>query len=511
MTLKFGTDGVRGAASELTDELVEALGTAAVSVLDADRFVIGRDTRWSGPRIEASLRRGIEAAGVSAEGLGVVPTPAVALVSSDEQVAGAVISASHNPFADNGIKFFAPGGLKLTDATEAELEAELDRVLAAGRSAEVVGGGAADGADAGDGGADDGGADAVGANHGRFDVDGGFVGGVVSPTDARPLDAVDGGVIPPAHPGPGAFRTAPAELQRIGRYVELVQGSVAGRDLAGMKVVIDCANGAASLVAPAVLDALGVDLLVLHAEPDGTNINADCGSTHPESLQSAVVEAGADVGLAFDGDADRVLAVDERGRLVDGDELIGLCAIDLRERGELAHDTVVVTVMTNLGFHLGMAEHGVKVVQTQVGDRYVLEGLEAGGYVLGGEQSGHAIFRRLATTGDGLLTGVQLLDLVRRSGRPLSELAAGAMRRLPQVLENVRVAHRDPEIARAIASEIAVVEADLGATGRVLVRPSGTEPLVRVMVEAPEATTAQQAADRLVAAVVAACGAPPGE
>lgn len=464
MTLKFGTDGVRGPASELTDVLVAALGTAAARVLGGDRFVVGRDTRWSGPRIEAALCRGIRAAGVAVDVLGVVPTPAVALLSAREDVAGAMISASHNPFADNGIKFFAPGGLKLTDAVEAELEAELERILA------------------------------------EAAVEGGPAG--VGPGDPS-------GEPPPPHPGAAAFRPDPDGLARIGTYLELVQGSTVGRDLSGTAVVIDCANGAASSVAPTVLAAMGATVTVIHADPDGTNINHDCGSTHPESLQAAVVAAGADVGLAFDGDADRVLAVDERGELVDGDELIALCAIDLRARGELAHDTVVVTVMTNLGFHLGMARHGIAVTQTQVGDRYVLEALEQGGFVLGGEQSGHVIFRRLATTGDGLLTGVQLLDLLARSGRPLSALAADAMQRLPQVLVNVRVAHRDPEVAAVIAGDIAAVEDELGDTGRVLVRPSGTEPLVRVMVEAPDTALAEAAADRLVQAVVAACGAAP--
>lgn len=464
MTLKFGTDGVRGPASELTDALATALGTAAARVLGSDRFVVGRDTRWSGPGIEDALCRGIRAAGIGVDVLGVVPTPAVALLSAQEGAAGAMISASHNPFADNGVKFFAPGGLKLTDAVEGELEAELEQILAESTRS----GGSA------------------GAGPGEPD-----------------------GVAPPPHPGPAVFRPQSEGLGRIGTYLDLVQGSTGGRDLAGITVVIDCANGSASLVAPTVLTRMGATVTVLNADPDGTNINHGCGSTHPDSLRAAVVAAGADLGLAFDGDADRVLAVDERGELVDGDELIALCAIDLRDRGELTHDTVVVTVMTNLGFHLGMARQGITVAQTQVGDRYVLEALEAGGFVLGGEQSGHVIFRRLATTGDGLLTGVQLLDQLNRSGRPLSELVADAMRRLPQVLVNVRVAHRDPDIAVAIAADIAAVEAELGDTGRVLVRPSGTEPLVRVMVEAPDTALATSAAERLVQAVVAACGAAP--
>jgi phosphoglucosamine mutase len=452
MSLKFGTDGVRGPADELTDELVTALGIAAGRVLGADRFVVGRDPRESGPRLDRALRRGIVAAGVEVESIGVVPTPAIACLAARDGVAGAVISASHNPFGDNGIKFFAPGGLKLTDAVEERLEAELDRILASGAVDGATGGTAGDGAD-----------------------------------------------------------EAAATARAIEAYRDLVIGSLEGRGLAGLRVVVDCANGASSAVAPEVLQALGADVEVINDEPDGRNINEGCGSTHPESLQAAVVAAGAQVGLAFDGDADRVLAVDERGRLVDGDELIALCAIDLRDRGALAHDTVVVTVMTNLGFHLGMARHGITVAQTQVGDRYVLEALEDGGFVLGGEQSGHVIFRALATTGDGLLTGVQLLDLLRRSGRPLSELVADAMERLPQVLVNVRVAHRDPEVAQAIVEDITEVEAMLGERGRVLVRPSGTEPIVRVMVEAGDEQMAEQAADRLVQAVVAACGVAAGE
>ena len=277
--------------------------------------------------------------------------------------------------------------------------------------------------------------------------------------------------------------------------------SLEGRRLDGLSLVIDCANGAASEVAGPVLRGLGAEVDVLHDAPDGTNINEACGSTHPESLQARVLDRGADVGLAFDGDADRVLAVDATGRLVSGDHLIGLCAIDRHERGRLTDDTVVVTVMTNLGFRLGMAERGITVVDTQVGDRYVLEALEAGGWSLGGEQSGHIIFRDLATTGDGLLTGVQVLDVVARTGRPLADLADAAMTQLPQVLHNVRLARRDPEVVEHLAADIAAVEAGLGDHGRVLVRPSGTEPVVRVMVEAPTAEQAEGAAQRLVEAL----------
>lgn len=444
MTLRFGTDGVRGRAEELTDPLVESLGRAAARVLapglrneHEQRLVIGRDPRESGARLEAALVRGLALEGVGSELVGVAPTPVVAWIAAARNVPGAMISASHNAFSDNGIKFFAAGGAKLSDEIEARLEAELDAIIADG-----------------------------------------------SP-DPAPSSLV-------------APRSGDADL---GRYELAVINSLEGRSLDGLPLVIDCANGAASHVAPQVLERLGADVHVLHGEPNGRNINEACGSTHPDDLQKAVVTRGAAAGLAFDGDADRVLAVDETGSLVDGDHLIAMCAIDLRERGLLAHNSVVVTVMANLGFRRAMHQRGIEVVETKVGDRYVLEALEEGGYSLGGEQSGHVIFRQLATTGDGLLTGVQVLDLLQRSGRPLSSLAAEAMTRLPQVLRNVRVAQRDPAILEAIAADIAAVEAELGDAGRVLVRPSGTEPLVRVMVEADELDRAEAAAARLVEAV----------
>ena len=453
MSLRFGTDGVRGPAEELTDELVSALGRAAASVLgagvDGSGFVIGRDPRSSGPRIEAALARGLTAGGAVVEVLGVVPTPTIAWVCADRHVPGAVISASHNPFGDNGIKFFAAGGVKLTDAVEADLEAELDRVLAA----------------------------------------------------APPRDGDAPGTDAPDPGAPAAVAADPTAVDDIERWCRSLLGSVEGRRLDGLHVVIDCANGSSSAIAPDVLRRLGATVDVLHAEPDGRNINDRCGSTHPDDLQRAVVASGASVGLAFDGDADRVLAVDERGELVDGDHLIALCALDLRARGQLTDDAVVVTVMTNLGFRLAMVDHGIEVVETQVGDRYVLEALDKRGLALGGEQSGHVIFRRLATTGDGLLTGVQLLDLLVRARRPLSELAAEAMTRLPQVLVGVKVAKKDPRLVDALAADIAAVEAELGERGRVLVRASGTEPLVRVMVEAPDEQVARSAADRLADAV----------
>ena len=436
MTLRFGTDGVRGEAlTELTPELVHALGRAAALTLDADRFVVGRDTRESGPVLEDALTEGMRAEGADVERLEVVPTPVVAWVAARENIAGAVLSASHNPYRDNGVKLFAPGGRKLTDDVERRLEAALDRL--------------------------------------------------------RDDDAPPGG-------GNGAMED---RSDVAGHYLEWVTSTVPANALDGLRIVVDCANGAAYRLAPAALRRLGADVEVLGADPNGTNINDRCGSTHPDRLQERVGEIDAAAGLAFDGDADRVLAVDEQGDVVDGDHIIALCAGDRHDRGALPDDTVVVTVMTNLGFRLAMEERGIRVVETPVGDRHVLEALEKGGWGLGGEQSGHIVFRDLATTGDGLLTGIQLLDLVGRSGERLSRLASAAMTRLPQVLHNVEVAERAPDVAERLAAEIEAVEGELGETGRVLVRPSGTEPLVRVMVEAPTEEQADRAAQRLVDAV----------
>jgi phosphoglucosamine mutase len=275
-----------------------------------------------------------------------------------------------------------------------------------------------------------------------------------------------------------------------------------------MHVVVDCANGAGYRIAPEVVRRLGARVDVLFDDPDGTNINEGCGSTHPEHLQRAVVDQGADVGLALDGDADRVLAVDHTGELVDGDQILAVCALDLRERGRLQDDTVVVTVMSNVGLRQAMDTHGVRLVETAVGDRYVLEALEEGGWSLGGEQSGHVIFPSMATTGDGLLTSIQLLDVMARSGRTLADLAS-VMTRLPQVLRNVRVADRDAlDGAKGFWTEVRAVEADLHGKGRVLVRPSGTEPVVRVMVEAPTHDQAEGTVDRLCAALASALGTP---
>jgi phosphoglucosamine mutase len=431
---------------DLTPEYALTLGRAAARRLGVARMVVGRDTRASGPLLEAALSAGLASEGCEVTSLGVCPTPAVAWAAAHLGVGGAVISASHNPSPDNGIKLFAAGGLKLDDHAQGELETELEAV-----------------------------------RRGAADAD-------------RPVDGAVG------HLGTSA--------ELLEGYRRAVLASAGGRRLDGLRVVVDCANGAASGLAPATLAELGAELVVLADQPDGANINRGCGSTHLDGIRQAVRRHGADLGVAFDGDADRVLAVDHDGEVVDGDQLIAIFAIDLHRRGELPGDTVVVTVMANQGFRLGMRRHGITVHETAVGDRYVLEALEGGAWALGGEQSGHVIFRRLATTGDGLLTAVQLLDLVRRRERPLAELVAEAMTRLPQVLRNVRLAHPVGNLADALGPLVEAVQRRLGEEGRVLIRPSGTEPLVRVMVEAADLPTAEAASAELVAAVEHRLGLP---
>ena len=289
-------------------------------------------------------------------------------------------------------------------------------------------------------------------------------------------------------------------------WADAVGASLGGRTLDGVRLVIDCANGAASSLAPGVFTRLGAEVTAIGVHPDGININAGFGSTHPGPLASAVLAAGASLGLAFDGDADRLIAVDHLGRIIDGDHILAILALDWKTQGRLAADTVVVTVMSNLGFRLAMADAGIRVVETNVGDRYVLEALNAGGFSLGGEQSGHVICRELATTGDGVLAGVQLIDAVMRSGRTLAECSDAAMTTLPQVLKNVRLAERDPRIADRLAPAVAEIEAEMAGEGRVLVRPSGTEPLVRIMVEHPSMATAEAMCDRLVSTTIRLLG-----
>ena len=450
--LEFGTDGVRGPVGSFTRPWVVALGWAAADVVGPGTFIIGRDTRAYGPDIATWLSEGLRSGGCDVVDLGVAPTPAVAWAAARAGAPAAMVSASHNPWTDNGVKVFAPGGLKLDDLTEQRVSQRLAERLA----------GAPD--DATSGGPD--GASTAGVGAGVDDA--------------------------------GALRES-----TLADYVDHVVGSLDGRNLSGLSVVLDCANGAATDLAPAVFDRLGASVTVMHAAPDGRNINAGCGSTHMDDVRAAVVASGADLGLALDGDADRVLAVDATGAIVDGDQIIAMLALDRFSRGALPGDAVVVTVMSNLGLRLAMADAGIAVVETPVGDRHCLAALELHGLVLGGEQSGHVILRDLATTGDGTLSGVHLADVMARTGTSLADLARNAMTRLPQVLLNVEVHAERSVVMDAIADEVAVQQAILGNTGRILVRPSGTEPLVRVMVEAPDAEVASSVAAHLAEVIVA--------
>ena len=429
MTRLFGTDGVRGEANAaLCPELAYRLGWAATlyfgeKVQQSPLIIIGRDTRISGNLFESALATGICSAGGRVEIVGVCPTPAIAyLARTHEAAAGIVISASHNPFYDNGIKFFGGDGYKLPDAVEDEIES-LVRRMEAGEKL------------------------------------------------------------------PRARRENIGRIRRrkeyVREYIDFVQGT-AGVRLDGLKVVLDCANGAAYDCMPRVLRRLGADVHVIHADPDGVNINEACGSTHLESLQKTVLADGADIGVAHDGDADRCLCVDEKGEVIDGDHILVMCAKDMMEKGTLAENTVVTTVMANIGFHKAMEKAGGRAEITQVGDRYVLENMREHGYRLGGEQSGHIIFSDFSTTGDGLITALQVLAALKRTGRKASELSA-LMKSYPQLLVNVVVASKDGwEKNEAIAAAIRAGEEELGGDGRILVRPSGTEPLIRVMAEGPD-------------------------
>ncbi len=437
----FGTDGVRGVANRnLTAELALGLGSAAARRLgnssQARRrvAVVGRDPRASGEMLEAAVIAGLTSEGVDALRVGVLPTPAVAyLTSAYDAEFGVMISASHNPMPDNGIKIFGAGGHKLDDATEDRIE----ELLAAGPGERPVGA---------------------------------AIGRVVDADDA------------------------------LDRYLRHAGKALTTR-LDELTVVVDCANGAASMAAPRAYRAAGANVIAINAEPDGLNINEGCGSTHMETLQQAVVSRGADLGLAHDGDADRCLAVDAKGGIIDGDAIMVILALAMREAGELASNTLVTTVMSNLGLHLAMRSAGIEVRTTGVGDRYVLEEMRAGEYSLGGEQSGHIVMPALGTTGDGIVTGLRLMSRMAQTRAPLAELAS-TMQQLPQVLINVEV-HDKATVADApsVRSAVAEAEAELGDTGRILLRPSGTEQMVRVMVEAADEDTARQLAIRVAASV----------
>ncbi|GAB0106219.1 phosphoglucosamine mutase [Nocardia sp. JMUB6875] len=453
----FGTDGVRGLANEsLSPELALQVSAAAAQVLSRGKkralAVVGRDPRASGEMLEAAVTAGLTSAGVDVLSVGVLPTPAVAyLTGVYDACLGVMISASHNPMPDNGIKIFAAGGHKLDDAVEDRIEA----LVAVGGFARPTGA-------------------AIGRVLGRP----GLGGHVFDVHDQYSLEGTHE------------------------RYVEhLVQAT--GRDLRGLTVVVDCAHGAASEVGPAAYREAGATVIAINAEPDGLNINDGCGSTHLDKVRDAVLEHGADLGLAHDGDADRCLAVDATGAVVDGDAIMAVLAIAMRDSGELAQNTLVATVMSNLGLHIAMREAGIAVRTTAVGDRYVLEDLRNGGYTLGGEQSGHVVFPKFGTTGDGVLTGLKLMARMAETGSSLAELA-GIVRTVPQILINVPVSDKAAVAAApSVLEAVADAERLLGDTGRILLRPSGTEQLVRVMVEATDPAQAELLADNLAKLVAA--------
>jgi len=420
----FGTDGIRGVANrDLTPELAFRIGRIAAWKLGAEAesplFVIGRDTRLSGPMLEGSLIAGITSAGGKVSLLGVVSTPAVAYLTRElGAAAGVIISASHNPIEDNGLKIFDGRGFKLPDALEDEIEAVYFRE-----------------------------------------------------SDDLPR---------PVGPRLGQAGSDPGALERYFNYLKSSAAPVNG-----LKLVIDCAHGAVCRMAGNLLQSLGASVVALHDEPDGNLINVRCGATDTADLERAVVENGAALGLAFDGDADRLIAIDEKGRVIDGDAMMAICGVDMAGKDQLSKRTIVATVMSNGGLDILAERHGIKVLRTAVGDRYVLEKMIEGGYNLGGEQSGHIIFSDHATTGDGLLTALQLLRVLQQAGKPLSEMAA-ALERLPQVLVNQKVGTKEGWAENVkIKAAIEKLEQELGRHGRVLVRPSGTEPKIRVMLEAP--------------------------
>ena len=439
----FGTDGVRGLANgDLTPELALAVAAAAARMLAAERIsaqrrvaVVGRDPRASGEMLEAAVVAGLASAGCDVLRVGVLPTPAVAYLTADfDADLGVVLSASHNPMPDNGIKLFARGGRKLPD----DVEAKIEIAIAAGPPA-------------------------------------------VRPTGKQI----------------GRVRDRP---DAASRYIEHLL-DVAPVRLGGLHLVVDCAQGAASVVAPRVYRRAGAKVTAIAAEPDGLNINDGVGSTHIEHLVKAVVAEGADLGIAHDGDADRCFAVDATGEVVDGDQILAMCALAMRSADQLRDDTVVATVMSNLGFHQAMRAAGITVRTTPVGDRYVLDALIDGGLSLGGEQSGHIVFTDAATTGDGLLTALNVMGLMTHTHCSLAELAA-VVHRLPQVLVNVVVSDRNAAVASVqVAAALKAAQAELGDTGRILLRPSGTEPVVRVMVEATTTAQATEIAQRVAAAV----------
>ena len=445
----FGTDGVRGVANvyPMTAEMAMQIGRAAAYIFkngkNRHRIVIGKDTRLSGYMLENALVAGICSMGVDVLQVGPLPTPGIANITSSMRAdAGVVISASHNPFEDNGIKFFSRDGFKLPD----EMELMMEELIFSKR-----------------------------------------------------IDSLR----PTAREVGKAYRIDDA----VGRFVVFLKSTFPkDLDLSGLKIVLDCANGAAYKVAPAVFEELGAEVIAIGVKPNGININADCGSLHPEVMSAAVKQHGADLGIALDGDADRVIFVDEYGNVVDGDRIMAICATDMLKKGTLKRNTLVATVMSNMGLDIAMKRAGGEVVKTAVGDRYVVEEMLKGGYNLGGEQSGHMIFLDHNTTGDGVLSALQVLAIMQRRGKRLSELAL-VMEPLPQVLVNVRLAEKTdimqvPEVAKAVAR----VEDRLKGEGRVLIRFSGTEPLLRIMLEGSDEAEIRNLANEIAAVVTAAFG-----
>ncbi|ALS75417.1 phosphoglucosamine mutase [Planococcus rifietoensis] len=438
----FGTDGVRGVAnSELTPELAFKLGRFGGYVLtksskEKPKVLVGRDTRISGEMLENALAAGLLSVGAEVMRLGVISTPGVSYLTRVMSAeAGVMISASHNPVADNGIKFFGSDGFKLSDDQEAEIEALLD-----------------------------------------------------AETDDLP------------RPTGGDLGSITEYFEGGQKYIQYLKQTV-DEEFDGIHVALDCAHGATSTLATHVFADLDADISSMGASPNGLNINEGVGSTHPEALAKLVVDKGADVGLAFDGDGDRLIAVDEKGTIVDGDQIMYICAKHLKSEGRLKQDTVVSTIMSNMGFYKALEENGMKSVKTAVGDRYVVEEMKKNEYNLGGEQSGHIIFLDYNTTGDGLLSGLQLVNIMKITGKKLSELA-NEMTIFPQKLVNIRVTDKHGVTDNALVAEkIAEVERDMDGDGRVLVRPSGTEPLVRVMVEAPSAEACEEYVERIAAVV----------
>ncbi len=437
----FGTDGVRGVANaELTPEMAFKLGRFGGYVLTKEttrpKVLIGRDTRISGHMLEGALVAGLLSIGAEVMRLGVISTPGVAfLTKAMGAQAGVMISASHNPVPDNGIKFFGPDGFKLTDEQEAEIEALID-----------------------------------------------------AETDTTP------------RPTGGDLGVVTDYFEGGQKYLQYLKQS-ADEDFSGIHVALDCAHGATSALATHLFADLDADLSTMGASPNGVNINEGVGSTHPETLADFVKEKGADVGLAFDGDGDRIIAVDENGQVVDGDQIMFICAKHLKSESRLKQNTVVSTVMSNLGFHKGLEEAGILSIQTAVGDRYVVEEMKKGSYTLGGEQSGHIIFLDYNTTGDGLLTGLQLVNIMKLTGKKLSELAA-EMEIFPQKLVNIRVGDKHGVTDNAeVKAIIEQVEKEMDGNGRILVRPSGTEPLVRVMAEAPTKELCEEYVNRIAEVV----------